>query len=54
MSWKPAESAERVSKMGNYVDAGDDNETLVFEGETLAHSPRLARRFAGWVSRKFE
>lgn len=48
--------AERHSRTaGKEFDGGGSNErVVVFEGETLSHSPQLAQRFAGWVSRRFE
>ncbi|WP_168215843.1 hypothetical protein [Halorussus ruber] len=30
--------------------AEENEETLVFEGETLAHSPRLGRKLLRWLA----
>lgn len=32
----------------------EDGEPFVFEGITLAHSPRLGRRFVRWLSERFD
>lgn len=31
-----------------------EEEFLVFEGETLRHSPQLGRRFVSWLSDRFD
>lgn len=53
MSQNPADAANRRARKRR-VNAGEDEDTLVFEGETLSHSPRLGRRFASWVSQRFD
>lgn len=34
-------------------EVAENEETFVFEGETLRHSPQLGRRFIKWASEKF-
>ena len=49
MNERPERTAE-----SDVPERGSNEQAVVFEGETLSNSPQLARRFAGWISRRFE
>ena len=49
-----AEAVDGRSTNEQRATSENDEDTLVFEGETLAHSPRLGRRLVRWVSDRFD